>query len=80
MSFWKESGYSYAKIVEMPERELSLLVNDMTRKDIQEWLIWNDPNGIYGDAQSLKELGNVLSREEGLRILLRQVKENRTIG
>ena len=40
-------------------------------------LAWNDPNGNYCDEHSLKELGNIMSRAEGLEILLREVEENR---
>ncbi len=77
MSFWKNSGYSYQSLTEISEENLILLVNAMTREDLIEWLNWNDPNGIYQDEQSLKELGNVMSLEEGIKILLRQVEENR---
>ena len=52
----------------------------MDRNDIIEWLAWNDPNGIYHDEQSMKELGNIMTRDEGLEILIRQVEENRVIS
>jgi hypothetical protein len=77
MSFWKKSGYEYRKLTEISEEAFLLLVNAMSREDIIEWLSWNDPNGIYRDDRSLKELGNIMSRSEGLEILLRQVEENR---
>lgn len=77
MNFWKNSGYKYQTLTEITEAKLILLVNAMSREDLIEWLSWNDPNGIYQDQQSLKELGNVMSREEGMEILLRQVEENR---
>jgi len=77
MSFWKKSGYSYQSIVEIDEVNLLALINAMSRADIIEWLMWNDPNGIYNDEQSLKELGNKMSKEEGIEIMLRQAEENR---
>ena len=77
MSFWKTSGYKFQDIVQLPEEKLLLLVNSMTREDLIGWLSWNDPNGIYSDNQSLKEFGRVMSREEGMEILLRQCEENR---
>lgn len=77
MDFWKKSGYTYQQLTEISAEALLLLVNAMNRKDIIEWLAWNDPNGIYHDEQSLKEFGNVMSLTEGLEILLRQVEENR---
>jgi hypothetical protein len=80
MSFWKNSGYDYQSLTALSEEKLVLLANAMRREDIIEWLAWNDPNGIYYDEQSLKELGNTMSRSEGLEILLRQVEENRVIN
>ena len=79
MEFWKNSGYNYQDMTGLSEDKLILLVNVMTREDLIEWLAWNDHNGIYHDEQSLKELGNVMSREEGIEIFLRQVEENRVL-
>jgi hypothetical protein len=64
----------------MNDADLIILLNSLTREDITEWLIWNDPNGIYSDEQSLKEMGNIMSREEGLEIMHRQIEENRIIN
>jgi len=80
MSFWKTTGYSYLSVVEITEPALLQLVNGLTRTDIIEWLMWNDPNGVYSDEQSLKEFGAVMSREEGLEIMLRQAEDNRVIN
>jgi len=77
MSFWKNSALKYHSLTDLAEDKLLLLANSMSREDIIEWLSWNDPNGIYNDKQSLKELGNVMTRGEGLEILLRQIEENR---
>lgn len=79
MSFWKQKNYSYHRVVEISEEELILLLNALNRQNMIEWLMWNDPNGIYDDGQSLKEFGNTMSREQGLEILLRQAEENRVI-
>lgn len=79
MSYWNTSDFTYKSVVEISEAELIILLNKLTREDIIEWLMWNDPNGIYDDTQSLKELGNLMSREEGLEIMLRQAEENRII-
>lgn len=77
MSFWKKTGFPYLSVVEISEAALLQLVNGLSRTDIIEWLMWNDPNGVYSDEQSLKEFGAVMSREEGLEIMLRQAEENR---
>ncbi len=79
MSFWKKNSYPYVKIIEITEVELIALLNVLTREDIIEWLMWNDPNGIYSDEQSLKEFGNSMTKEEGLEIMLRQADENRIV-
>lgn len=79
MNFWKKSGYHYQAMTELSEEQLVLLVNVMTREDLIEWLAWNDPNGIYYDEISLKELGNLMTREEGIEIFLRQIEENRVL-
>ena len=77
MSFWKNSGYSYAELADLPTEKLLLLLNSMTRGDMIEWLSWNDRNGIYEDEQSLKELGNIMTRDEALEIIIRQIEESR---
>lgn len=79
MKFWQNSGYHYQDMIGLSEDKLILLINVMTREDLIEWLSWNDPNGIYYDEQSLKELGNILLREDGTEIFLRQVEENRIL-
>jgi hypothetical protein len=77
MSFWKKTGYTFQSFTELSDEKLIVLINIMTRKDLIEWLCWNDPNGIYKDEQSSNELGNVMTREEGIEIVLRQIEENR---
>jgi hypothetical protein len=79
MNFWKSNAYSYIRVVEISEGELVLLLNGLSREEMIEWLMWNDPNGIYSDEQSLKEFGKVMSRDEGMEIILRQVEENRVV-
>jgi hypothetical protein len=77
MSFWENSHYSFADFVEISMEKMLLLIPAMTRKDIIAWLSWNDPNGIYRDEQSLKELGNIMTRDEGIEIMIRQIEESR---
>lgn len=80
MGFWKKSDYTYQSVVEINDAELLILLNALSREDIIEWLMWNDPNGIYSDEQSQKELGNIMSREEGLEIMQRQAEDNRIVN
>lgn len=79
MDFWKKSGYNYANFAELPLENLLLLLPALSRGDIIEWLAWNDRNGIYNDEQSLKELGNVMSRDEGIEIMIRQIEDGRPV-
>ena len=50
-------------------------LNSWSRLDLIEWLSWNDRNGIYKDEDSLAELGNILTKEEALEIMVRQITE-----
>jgi hypothetical protein len=78
MSIW--NNYNRQSLTSLSEERLITLVNGMSRHDIIEWLSWNDPNGIYNDEKSLKELGNIMSKEEGIEILLRHVAQNREVS
>lgn len=63
------SNYRYLLMTEMELR------NDLvkwSREDLINWLKWNDPNGIYEDKHSIKELGNILSFEEGVELIVKQ--------
>jgi hypothetical protein len=75
MSIWNDIDRK--SLTSLSEDRLITLVNAMSRIDIIDWLSWNDPNGIYKDEQSIKELGNIMSKDEGLEILLRQIEENK---
>ncbi len=71
LSFWNY------RIMELRDEELLKEIETCTLENIIEWLQWNDPNGIYTDELSRKEFGNVMSREEGMEIMIRQIEENR---
>lgn len=60
----------------MNEVELRTELKNWSRKDLIEWLTWNDPNGIYNDEQSMDELGNILTYEEGVEIMINQIIQN----
>lgn len=70
----------YQNFVDLSEEKVVLLINALSREDIIEWLSWNDHNGIYDDERSLKELGNIMSREQGIEIMIRQIEESRTVN
>jgi hypothetical protein len=79
MGFWINSEMPFGRLTEISEQDLLDCVQEMERLDIVAWLIWNDHNGIYSDELSLKEFGSIMSKEEGMEILLRQVRGNRTL-
>ena len=68
----KLSGWNY-RIMKLRGDELVNEMNRCSRETIISWLQWNDQNGVYTDKQSLKEFGNILSREEGIEIMTRQI-------
>lgn len=61
------------KLISMNEEELKSELKNWCREDLISWLSWNDPNGIYKDSDSLSELGNIMSYEEGVSIILKQI-------
>lgn len=63
------------KIMELTGIELETELNSWSRLDLIEWLCWNDKNGVYKDEQSLKEFGNIVSKEEAIEIMTRQILE-----
>jgi hypothetical protein len=48
-------------------------LNSWSRLDLIEWLSWNDSNGVYKDEESLIEIGTILSKEEALEIMMKQI-------
>lgn len=45
-----------------------------TRQSIIDWLVRNDPNGVYTDDDSIREFGEVMCKEEGIQLILKQQK------
>ena len=64
------------RYIEMNEVELRSELKKWTRDDLINWLCWNDRNGIYKDEESLNELGNVMTYEEGVEIMVKQIVQN----
>ncbi len=74
--------YEISKLIEMHgnyryifmnEEELRTELKKWCRQDLICWLKWNDPNGIYEDNQSIKEIGCVMSYEVGVEIMIEQI-------
>ena len=67
--------HPYYKLMELRGVVLETELNSWTRLNLIEWLSWNDHNGVYKDDQSLQEFGNMVSKEEAIEIITRQITE-----
>lgn len=65
--------HPYYKIIELRGAILEKELNSLSRLDLIDWLCWNDRNGVYRDEDSLREFGNIVSKEEAIEIILRQI-------
>ncbi|WP_379853682.1 hypothetical protein [Flavobacterium xylosi] len=61
--------------MELRGDELEGELNTWSRLDLIAWLCWNDRNGVYKDEQSLQEFDNILSKEEAIEIITRQITQ-----
>jgi len=43
-----------------------------TRLELINWLMRNDPNGIYSDKDSIAEFGSRMSKSEAIDLVLNQ--------
>jgi hypothetical protein len=64
------------RITFLSEVEIRNELQKWNRQDLIDWLKWNDPNGIYNDDESMDELGNIMSYEEGVELIVKQVLQN----
>lgn len=69
----KHGNYIYTF---MNEDELRAVLKNWCRQDLINWLKWNDPNGIYDDKQCMAETGDIMSYEEGVEIMVKQIVQN----
>lgn len=53
--------------------ELQTELNTWSRTSLIDWLCWNDRNGVYRDEESMREFGNILSKEEAIQIMTNQI-------
>ena len=67
--------HPYFKMMDLSEKELIPAITAMSREEIINWLQWNDSNGVYSDKQSIDEFGNIMSKKEAEKIILRQILE-----
>jgi hypothetical protein len=67
--------HPYYKLMELKGEELSAELDSWSRLELIEWLSWNDRNGVYKDEDSMREFDNILSKEEAIEIITRQITE-----
>jgi hypothetical protein len=67
--------HPYYKLMELKGEELSAELDLWSRLDLIEWLSWNDHTGVYKDEDSIREFDNILSKEEAIEIITRQITE-----
>lgn len=68
-------NHPYYKLMELRGEILQTELNLFSRLDLIEWLCWNDRNGVYKDEDSLREFDNILSKEEAIEIITRQITQ-----
>lgn len=64
------------QIMELNGDALEAELKKWSRLELIEWLNWNDSNGVYKDEDSLREFDNILSKEEAIEIITRQIEES----
>lgn len=77
MNTFINNNLSFESIVDAPDSVLNSFFEMVTRNEVISWLSWNDKNGVYKDTQSLKEFGNILSKQDAIEIMGRQIEGNR---
>jgi hypothetical protein len=71
----EKARHPYYTIMDLRDEELLNELSKWSRYDLIEWLLWNDRNGVYRDEDSLREFDQIISREEALEIMVRQITE-----
>lgn len=76
MKTFEKYNLNFQNLVDTPNEVLDDFFNDISREEVISWLCWNDRNGIYEDRQSLMEFGNIMTKEEGIEIMRKQIEES----
>lgn len=69
-------NHPYYKIMELKGEELYEKLNSWSRLELIDWLCWNDRNGVYTDEDSLREFGNILTKQRAIEIITEMITEN----
>ena len=71
----EKMNHPYYRIMELRGDELNNKLNSWTRLELIDWLGWNDRNGVYSDEDSLREFGDILTRERAIEIITEMIIE-----
>jgi len=69
-------GLTYYEIMDLQQIQLNEFLKHTSREEIIDWLKWSDPNGIYTDQESIREFGSMMTKEEGVEIMKRQIDQS----
>ena len=71
---------TFYSIMDAPDEVLNSFFEDASREELISWLSWNDRNGVYNDEDSLREFERVMSKQEGIEIMKKQILPNRVVS
>lgn len=71
----EKRNHPYYQIMDLKGEELNKKLNSWSRLELREWLSWNDRNGVYTDEDSLREFGNILTKEAAVEIITQMITE-----
>ena len=73
----RELRHPYYKLLKLDIEVLKIELLSWSRIDLIDWLCWNDRNGISLDIDSMSEFGNIMSKEEAIAIVIKQIEEEK---
>lgn len=76
LSEHEKLSHPYYRIMELKGDELHKQLTSWSRLELINWLCWNDSNGVYTDEDSLREFGNILSKERAVEIIAEMINES----
>lgn len=75
LSEQEKQSHPYYRVMELKGNELNEKLNSWSRFELIDWLCWNDRNGVYTDEDSLREFGDVLTKDRAIEIITEQINE-----
>lgn len=71
-----KQSHPYYQLMDLGREQLLTQLTTWSRLELIDWLSWNDRNGLYTDEDSLREFDNILSKEEAIQIIVKQITES----